>query len=642
MLHLVRKHADGWLVKSILWMIVFAFVGTIFYSWGMGGPVGSRGGVVATVEGVKISQAEYEKTFNGLVDFYRQQFRNQFSQDMIKTLDLKTAALDGLIQRRLLILEAQRQGIRVTDEELIDHIRNFPAFQQDNNFSHDIYNNYLSSSRLGVREFEANQREALLLKKIESFVRSQVKVSDSEILEAFNLEENKVKFDYVVIEDDHFKFGEKITEEEKKEYYEKNKSSFQVPEQIKIQYVKLDNKGFENQIVPRDEDIEDYYESQKARFYEDEKFRASHILFRAEKPASSEEQEEEKLTAEEQAVKDKAEGVLKKIKDGADFAEMAKEHSEDIASGLNGGDLGFFSRGAMVPEFEKAVLALKVDEVSPLVRTSFGYHIIKLFDKKEAGTKPLTEVKDIVTQALKTVKARQKTRRIIRRIQRSAKTDSDLARAALEEHTDVGVTDFLSGRNHNDPEIGIVPEFYNVAFALPDDEISDSVFTAENSYVMKIIERKPSYIPDMADVQDKLETAILKEKTKTLTAENVKALVDQAARDKSLAEVAKSLDQEIKHTPFFSAVDSIPGIGSFQSIKSKVFALKKGEAAQAFARDTHYLIQLIDMEPAGEPDAEQGKLIYSRLREEKGRFLFSDWVVNLRKRSNIMIDKSLL
>ncbi|MFQ5717362.1 MAG: SurA N-terminal domain-containing protein, partial [Nitrospinales bacterium] len=527
MLHLVRKHADSWMIKSVLWLIVFAFVGTRFYSWGLGGPVGSRGGIVATVEGVKINQAEYEKTFNGLVDFYRQQFRNQFSQDMIKTLDLKTTALDGLIQRKLLIQEAQKQNIRVTDEELIDHIKNFPAFQQDKHFSRNIYNNYLSASRLSAREFEANQREALLLKKIEQFIKSQVKVSDSEILEAFKLEENKVKFDYIVIADDHFKADEKIAEEEKKEYYEKHKSDFRVPEQIKVQYVKLDNKGFENQIVPREEDIEDYYESQKARFYEDERFKASHILFRAQRPKKDDDSSEEKLTAEEQAAKDKAESVLKKIKEGADFAEMAEEYSEDVASGLKGGDLGFFPRGAMVPDFEKAVLALKVGEVSPLVRTPFGYHIIKLFDKKEAGIKPLEEVKDIVVQSLKTTKARQKTRRIIRRIQRSAKTDSDLARAALEEHTDVGVTDFMSGRNHNDPEIGIVPEFYNVAFALPDGEVSDPVFTAENSYIMKVIERKPSYIPEMADVQDKLEAAILKEKTKTLTTENVKVLADQ-------------------------------------------------------------------------------------------------------------------
>ena len=162
MLSIIREHADSWMIKSILWLIIIAFVGTIFYSWGMGGASGSGGGAIATVEGEKIYQQEYDRTFNNLVDFYRQQFKSQFTTEMIKKLGLKTQALEALIQKKLLLLEAEKQNLRVSDAELISHIRSLPAFQNDKKFSKESYDSYLQSQRISPRDFEDNQRQALI------------------------------------------------------------------------------------------------------------------------------------------------------------------------------------------------------------------------------------------------------------------------------------------------------------------------------------------------------------------------------------------------------------------------------------------------------------------------------------------------
>ena len=167
MLSIIREHADSWMIKSILWLIIFAFVGTIFYSWGMGGSSASGGGIIASVNGEKIYQGEYEKTFNNIVDFYRQQFRNQFSNEMIKKLDLKNQALEALIQKRILQLEAERQNIKVSNEEVISHIKNLPAFQNNKKFDESAYRNFITSQRLTPGEFEEGQRETLLLDKLE-------------------------------------------------------------------------------------------------------------------------------------------------------------------------------------------------------------------------------------------------------------------------------------------------------------------------------------------------------------------------------------------------------------------------------------------------------------------------------------------
>ena len=143
MLRTIREHADSWLIKSILWLIVFAFIGTIFYSWGMGGASGSAGGVVATVDGTKITQVEYERTFNNLINFYREQFKNQFSEELIQELKLKTQALDILVQKKLLILKADELSILVSDEEVIERVHSLPAFQKNKLFNHTVYQNFL-------------------------------------------------------------------------------------------------------------------------------------------------------------------------------------------------------------------------------------------------------------------------------------------------------------------------------------------------------------------------------------------------------------------------------------------------------------------------------------------------------------------
>ena len=213
MLNVIREHADSWLIKTIIWSIAFAFVGTIFYSWGMGGSSGSSGGVAATVDGSKISQAEYERTFNNLINFYREQFQGQFSEELIQKLDLKTQALDALIQKKILLAKADEVDIQVGDAEVVNLLKTITAFQKNNKFSNEAYENYLKFKRMTKLEFEESQRESLLLEKIRNLIASNVKVSPNELDEAFMLANEKVKLDYIVIPSDHFKSTEKVSPE---------------------------------------------------------------------------------------------------------------------------------------------------------------------------------------------------------------------------------------------------------------------------------------------------------------------------------------------------------------------------------------------------------------------------------------------
>ncbi|GJL77718.1 MAG: peptidylprolyl isomerase [Nitrospinaceae bacterium] len=643
MLNLIRQHANSWMIKTILWLIIFAFVGTIFYSWGMGGSTGSRGGVVATVEGIDIQHSEYDKTFNNLVNFYREQFKSQFSEDLVQRLDLKTQALDALIQRKLLLLEADNLNIRVSDEELVDHIQSFPAFQKDKVFNKSFYDNYLKFNRLSHLDFEESQREALTIQKLEKMITSNTLVSNSEVTEAFHSENEAVKLDYLAFSEDQFKDTQPVNEEDLKKFFEKNKTQFEVPDQVRVEYVKVSPKNFENAIEPTEEDLQEYYETKLGDFRVKKKYKASHILFQLE-PSQVDEaaSEEDRQKASEEAAKTEAEQALKKIREGADFAKTAKDLSDDPSSASNGGSLGEFDRGTMVPEFDDALEKLKIGEISEPVKSPFGYHIIRLDEKQEARTKPLSEVKEEVIKGIKETKSRQKARRIVKRIYKANEKGSDFSQAAADQKVEVKTSDFFSRKKHDISDIGMVPEFFNTAFALADGQVSEPINTFEASFILRIKERKPAFIPELDAIREEVKAAAQKKADQEFTEKKFKALSAKLISGSDLDKIAKEMDMIIRHTPFFSRVDSIPGIGDFQNIKDKAFSLEKGQAASASAFRKHYLFRVQDRKLAGEPTEEQIKTITARLKRQKSTTAFNDWIKNLREKSNVLIDQTLL
>ena len=643
MLSIIREHADSWMIKAILWLIIFAFIGTIFYSWGMGGSSNSGGGVIASVNGKKILQNEYERTFNNIVDFYRQQFRNQFSNDLIKQLDLKNQALEALIQKNILLLEANNQNIQVSDEEVIAHIKNFPLFQSNNKFSEAAYRNYIKAQRLTPNEFEEGQRETLLLDKLEKMFRTNSKASKSEVLQEFRNQEDKVKLEYVRFTSDHFESQLKITDQDLQTFFHANKILFEIPPQIRVQYIKVEPKSFESQIEPREEDIEDYYQTKIADFNVKKKYKASHILTHL-KPSDIEGDfsEEKKQKKAEEEAKKKSKELLERINQGADFGEVAKNHSDDLASGTNGGSLGEFPKGTMVPAFEKALEKLKPGEISEPVLSPFGYHIIKLEDIKDQRIKKLAEVKEEIIATLKRIKARQRVKRIIKRVHNEAKQDGNLAKAAESHHLKIAETGLFSRKEHLIPEIGNQPQFFSTAFKLEINNVSAPIVTPEVSYVLKVIEEKPKYFPELNEVKEKVEYNLKKSKDEATTLKKFGELKEILAKEKDLRKIIKSHDLSIRNTPFFSKSESIPGIGNISEIKDKAFTMKPGEFSSAKVRNRFYLYKLADFEEAGIPDIKQIKQIKDKIKVEKSSQAFQEWVENLKDGAEILVDKTLL
>ena len=321
---------------------------------------------------------------------------------------------------------------------------------------------------------------------------------------------------------------------------------------------------------------------------------------------------------------------------------MAKKHSDDKTSGANGGSLGEFSTGTMVTEFEAELQKLKMGEISEPVLSPFGYHIIRLEGKSDERIKPESEVQEEISRKLKEIKSRQRVRRIIKRIHKSAEKASDLAAIAAKHNATVTRSEFFSRENHNLPEIGMAPEFFNQAFALNDNELSAPINTFEASYLLIVVGRIPPYIPELSEIRDKVTKAVALEKKRTATANKFAELKTKLGMEKDLESIAKELEMEVRHTPFFGWDDSLPGIGNIKSIKEAVFKLDPGQTTAEKFRKRHFLIKVNSREAAGYPSEEQIKSIADRLKTKKGTGVFNYWLKNLREKADIMIDKTLM
>jgi peptidyl-prolyl cis-trans isomerase D len=443
--------------------------------------------------------------------------------------------------------------------------------------------------------------------------------------------------------DDNFISKATISDQALKDYFQANKSKFEIPPQIRVQYVKVEPQKYQSKIEPREEDIEEYYQTKIANFNVKKKYKASHILTSL-KPSDIEEDitEKEKQKQADEKAKLKSNELLERLNKGADFSEVAKKHSDDPSSGANGGSLGEFPEGTMVSAFENALDKLKPGEISKPVLSPFGYHIIKLESVEQKRIKPLSEVKDEIIQSLKEIKARQRVKRIVKRIHQAAQQDENLSKAAEDHQLQTAETDFFSRENHIILEIGNQPEFFSTAFSLEKNKISEPIITPEVSFVLKVTEEKPKYIPELSDVQEKAKEALTASNNEAATLKKFEELKENLARDKDLEKVLKGYDISIRNTPFFSKADSIPGIGNINQIKDKAFTMKVGEFSSAKVRDRFYLYRLADIEISGEPDSEQTKKITNKIKIEKSRQAFQEWIENLKTGAEILVDKTLL
>ncbi|MGD2126396.1 MAG: SurA N-terminal domain-containing protein, partial [Desulfobacteraceae bacterium] len=384
-LSLMRKHAKSWLIKFMIGMIAVVFIFYFGYSFRAG-----KGTKVAYVNGEVISGVEYQKAYRNLLEGLQRQYKSVWSDNLIEVFDIKNRALENLINQKIIAQEARKIGLDVTEREIQQKIMAYPAFQFRGQFDESRYRALLQNNRMKPEDFEAAIAQELLREKVGQFLMTFLPVTEQQVLDRYTFYNEKVKVSFVQFLPENFKGSIKIDEADLERYFDEHKEAYRIPEKIKLAYIVIDPADSKEGIKIAEEELIAYYEDNIAMFSEKKRVKARHILFKLKEDASEEDVKK---------VKEKASPVLKKARAGEDFASLAKKHSEGPTA-KQGGDLGYFSAGEMVKPFEEAAFKMKKGEISDLVRSRFGYHIIKIEDIKEARRKSLEESREQISKAL--------------------------------------------------------------------------------------------------------------------------------------------------------------------------------------------------------------------------------------------------
>ena len=457
-------------------------------------------GYVAIVDGEEIPRREYEQALRDHHERMRAMLGANFNSAMLDSFEVKNSVLERLIQQRLLRREAISNGFVVLDSQLIKTIRDVPAFQRNNKFSKQQYEELLRNQGLTPTIFESRVRQELLLQQLldgyseNGFVPKKV-AEKVKYLSEVQREVNQSK-----IEPEQFL--SQVTPEEADiiAYYEKHKTDFYLPERMRIEYLVLSLDEVAKNETVSDEAINAYFAEHQDEFSQPEERKASHILISISTDAS----EDEKRLARE-----KAENILEQVKQHPEqFGEVAKEHSDDPGSATRGGDLGFFGRGVMVKSFEDKIFSMQLGKISDIVETDFGLHIIQLTDIKEEKRPSLEEVREQIENKLKLQMVGSVFGEIAEDFRNIVYEQSDSLQAAAEKfELTIQQSDWIT-RNSIEPSIIANEKLLSAIFS--DDAISnqrntEAIEVQPDTWVSaRIIEHKPATAQSLIMVKDQI------------------------------------------------------------------------------------------------------------------------------------------
>ena len=606
---------------------------------GLGGP---GQGVVASVAGEPVTTLDVQREARQML---RQQFPRGGEQTAMLLPYFSERAAQNLISKQVLIAEAQRMGLRATPEEVRDelqHGRYANTFFPGGNFVGQIqYENMLQNADLSVPVFEQIVKNDILLDKLRNLVTGSTMVTDAEVRQEFEKQGTKVKFEYAVLRKDDLQKQIQPSDAELKAFYERNKATYNnsIPEKRKVQYVLVDTAKILSDIPVTKEDLQGFYDQHRDDYRVPEQVSVSHILIKTPLPGP-----DGKVDAKgTEDARKKAEDVLKQLKAGGNFADLARKYSEDPGSGKNGGSLGWIGRGRTVPEFEKTAFSLAKGSTSDLVQSSYGFHIIRVDDKQAAHVKTLDEVKDQIEESIKQQKAAQVAANQVNALLGQARTVG-LEKAAAAKGLQVISTDFVS-RTDTLPGIGNSPQFTSAVFGQAEKAPPDQVQLPQGYAVFEVLAIKPPATPTFEEIRSRVESEFKNERVAALLSQKTQELSDRAKAAHDLKKAAKEAGAVMKSSDFVLPDGQVPDIGSMTGPAAAAFTMKPGEISGPITNgNTGVVLQISDKQEPTPQDFEARKdQIRDLLTQNKEQEMFGLFVTNLRtqmeKSGKIKINK---
>lgn len=662
-------------LKFLMWIVAIGFVGGLFFIGGKRvGPAwlaplmptrllvsmpgcARSAGILMRIGSHNVGVEEYRRVKENTVDVMRMRYRENF-ETYAQNMDFDKMTIDSLTRYYTLLEEAKRQGIYVSKAEVEEGIKNFPYmmpyeaetrvkllpyFEWSKTADGRINPNALrrileNQGKITLNEFTDEIKNAIRISKLRSLQDASAVVTDIQVLQEYKKQNEKAKIKFIEIPYRSFADKAEVSSAEADEYFQKNIYEYKLNERVNIAFIRISPFSFIDKVKISDAEIASYYKAHQQEFFESEGVKAKHILVQVDASASKEEKAKAKAYAEQ---------ILKDAKKpNADFSVLETKYNKEPFK-VKYEDLGFFGRNQMVKPFEDAAFALNPGEVSNIVETSFGYHIIKVEDKKSSYTKTLeesaSEIYRKLAQEQSAVVARQKAEEI----QYTIMAEENL-QAAIDANPDLNLkieeTGFFA-KGENIPKMGSSYTYKPIvdeAFKMKVGDISNLIEIKAYGnnvlgfYIFKLLDKKPAELPKASDVRDKVIRDLKQEKAKKLAMDEVKKIIDSYKNATTIEEIAKAFPdvKVIESETFTYSPDGFirgkDGNIESKSAMLKSFNMNVGEIAGPFESENGLcIIQLVDLQKVDDSKIAQNKSdldkIYQQLMQKEQQRIYESW-----------------
>jgi peptidyl-prolyl cis-trans isomerase D len=625
MLKFMRTHATSWAIKIILVLIIIVFV-----LWGVGSIKEREETVVVTVEHQSITTEEFERSYNSILAYYERIFGQQLPPDFLKGMDIKQQVLDQLVNAAVVQKEIDDIGLRVSDEEFKEAIKQNPNFQRGGRFDSGLYEQIVRN--IGAQLLVQIHRDLMNQRFVGLVGDTAVILNEEEVKELYAVENERISLSFVKVSPEGFAKKVMVTEVELEQYYAEHKEEFRTPSQVSVLYVRFSPNAYLNEVAVSPQEVREYYDMNREQYQSPEQVRVRHILIRAGSEATPEEVDK---------AKQKAEKILAEARQGTNFAALARQYSDDSSSS-EGGDVGYFARGEMEPAFEKTVFSLRKGEIGPVIRTSHGFHIVKVEDVQKEKRKSLGEAEGEIISLLKREKAKKLAAMNAEDAAYQAKKREDLKSYADEKGFQMRYGGpFIAGK------AGYEEKISSIAFTLDAGDISSAFQDGEDHFVLEVTEKIPPLVPPLEEVRERVQEALVSSSAQGLAQSTARQLLETWKKGEGFEKVLRANGLKVGKTGFFKrSSTSPPSIGPLGANTDEIATLSREapwpddiiEVEGAFV-----VARLEGVKRVDEKEYEKENTTYrTQLNNIKTMELFKAWLTVAKQRADIEINEKLL
>ncbi len=630
MLHTLRRNVRR--LSWTLWLVIVAFIALYLPALFTGGAAN----VVARVNGEPIEAAEFQSAMNEQMQYYRGLNQGELPDNFIQQMQLQSVVLEQLIRRRLIVASAEDQGFAIARQELKDRMMQYPAFRREDGrwIGDEEYRTILLRNGLDVVSFEESIVDDLLVERVTGLITESIAVSDREVEDAYQRQSEKVRFDFVQIRPTAYRLevdGE-VTDADIRAAYDADPDAYRLPEQRRVSYALVDTEGLRNSVEISADALLAEYQASLDEFTVEEQVKARQIMLRVPPTAS----DEEKV-----GIRGRAEEVLQRLNAGADFSDLAEEVSDDPTS-ATGGDLGWVTRGRQVEGFDEAAFVLQPGETSEIVETAFGFHIVRVDERRDEHAQLFEEVRGQLEQRLAWDQAEAQAETTSEQIRRDVLRGDALENVAERYGLTIEVSPLFAQETGFGEFITI--DLTSRIFTLGAGRVAEPVRVRRGYLVFRVDDIAAPHVPEYDIVVNEVRSDVVERRADERAAERAREYAGRLAAGEDLAAIAPEAGAAVESSELVAREEIVPVLGSAPALLQAAFQLAAGETGGPVKLDDRFVVFRVveHVQPDWALFAEQKEPLREQEAVLRRNRLFEAYLQSLRESYSVTVDQAAI